>query len=490
MKTVSLVPYGYDYQTIQDMRRVFEGIGFKESYSPDTMHDFANAAAARAIGEEPEFKETEDEYFQKLSKFLKAVDFSKYSGNSPLGKAASLYVAMHNAGMLAKGTKKKHQPKPKEENEEENEDENQTNSQPSPKNEGEKEESQDQEQQSGDGDPEEGEGEPEFDFDQDPNAINSDESMDGMVESFLPEGDGDGDDQDGKSGKQEGKKPPTSDKDERADPEALAQSIHDAVIKQREFAGSAAAMYTRTDGIIPEMALGSKLSDDQKKLIAKLTIVKSRRQIQNHRHFTALRMNKMTKYSQVAQQADMSKIILPDYDLRFIQKRLRVGVKEPHGKQCAIYLVDASGSMRQGDKIEWVRSILLDRYDQVLTGQAELYIVPYEGKPFWDQAIYVSSKADVRKHLNWMPAFNLGWTQIQDVIEETCTYVQKGMVGKFKIKGERPEIVVVCDGDDHCDPEFKPSIRTHAFILGQKNKGLKTMCENCGGSYEEFYIRS
>lgn len=491
MKTVSNVPQGYDYQTLEDMRRVFQGIGFKAPYSPDTMHDFANVAASRAVGEEPTFKETEDEYFQKLSKFLMAVDFSKYSGNSPLGRAASLYVAMHNAGMLAKGTSKKHKPKEEKKEGEDEDKDNQNDSKPCDEK-GEKQEGEDKEPGDGEG---EGESEdPEFDFNQDPNAVDSEQSMDGMVSDFLPESDGDDesdDDPDGeeKPSKKEGKKPPKDKRsNQRADPEALAQSVHDVVIKQREFAGSAAALYTRTDGIIPEMDV-NKLDSKQKDLIAKLTIVKDRRQIQNHRHFTALKMQKMTKHDQVANQADMSRMALPDYDLQFILKNLRVGVKEPHGKQCAVYLVDSSGSMRSGEKIEWVRSILLDRYDQVLTGQAELYVVPYEGEPFWDQAIHIANKADVRKHINWMPAFNLGWTQIQNVVEKTCQSIQKGMVGKFKIKGERPEIVVVCDGDDHCDKSFKPAIRTHAFILGQKNAGLKSMCDNSGGSYEEFYVR-
>lgn len=433
----------YQEPDIRDIRRIFYNIGYDEKYNPELVQDLAVTAAARMIGIVPQFQPEGDPYLEKLKDFLFALDFTKFSGQSPIAKAASVLQFLHNSRQLQGQGGEAYQKNTEGE---------------------------------GEG---EGKGEGKLNYKDDSNAVDSSESSQGMIRDFLPE--------EIRTEKANGEERQMgaagADKEPPGDPTAKAKAANEAVSEIRKFAATSAMEYANLNGVPPEVAAGL-ISKETKAMINKISLLKQRTQIRTSKPLTNKTVLKMRNYGELPAMASVVEMIKPTFGMKLATKQLGIVAPVEHAKQSVVFLIDISGSMSYKEKTDWVRALLLDRYDQVMARTAELFIVPFEGDAYVNQTLFIGNARDVRKNLKWFPEFNGGGTDIQKAVGQVSEQIISGRVGKYVIRGERPQIVVINDGQDYVREDYKPKVVTHGFILGQHNPGMKAMCENSGGSYE------
>lgn len=213
---------------------------------------------------------------------------------------------------------------------------------------------------------------------------------------------------------------------------------------------------------------------DKKKERNNNSNTKEKRQMENH--------NQITKINKASMAMDT-------FDDKFVKKELSVKekVKPKEKKQILYMLLDDSGSMCCLVKQTYVRAVLLNRLESVVQGKSELVF-----------ANYVSSRYNI-KHVNDEKTSQEiyreislrrpggGGTYIGSVLQETIDEIHD------KKDYHDPEIMIVCDGDDHVDAsslDYK-GVRINVVILGTTNDGLKKVAEQSGGffTYEKLYNR-
>jgi uncharacterized protein with von Willebrand factor type A (vWA) domain len=238
----------------------------------------------------------------------------------------------------------------------------------------------------------------------------------------------------------------------------------------------------------PEVALAS-LGDKQRDLLAKMAILGDRGKIKARRTSATQTVEQMSEYSQIARISNMTAIGMPTFGYKFATKQLIVKNPKQSGKQLLFFLIDASGSMRDEQKQQWVKALLLNRCDAVCKNEGELYIAFYLHDVDLDKCIKLSTKTEVKEFLKnfWTFGMHSGSTDIERSVKNVCQAIEEGKLGKHKLaSANNPQIVVINDGEDRVNANYKPSVMTNCFILGQDNSGMKSMVENCGGHYERF----
>ena len=196
----------------------------------------------------------------------------------------------------------------------------------------------------------------------------------------------------------------------------------------------------------------------------------------------------MNEFGQVGRLSNMSQIGMPTFNVKLAQKALQVRDVEQAAKQILIFLIDISGSMSCYDKISWIKALMHNRLTAVKAGDAELFVVPFEMKAFLDKvtAVRTAEEAIRLGGLGWYPEICGGDTDVEEAVRQVCNSIDRGNIGGHALNGVKPEIVVINDGQDDVDPSFCPKYKTHGFILGRDNDGMKGMIKNCGGLYERF----
>ena len=202
------------------------------------------------------------------------------------------------------------------------------------------------------------------------------------------------------------------------------------------------------------------------------------------------RRAKMTSYGDIT-KASLSSMAMPDFEEKFISKRLMVNerVSSVSKKQILVFLIDDSGSMNAMTKKSWVKALLMNRVDAVLKGQAVLYINKFVSTyrtSFWMKVSNAAEVEDVLKNFRSYFTFGGGSTNIEGSLRKCIDEIKTGKLGKHNLEGERPQICVMNDGQDEIDTKYKPEIITHGFILGSNCNDMKKMCENSGGIYRSY----
>jgi len=239
--------------------------------------------------------------------------------------------------------------------------------------------------------------------------------------------------------------------------------------------------------------LSQLLTPENRKLIAKLAILKDRGKIRAKRSPFTQELNAMTEYSQINKMISMSEVLLPTFQYKMAMKQLTVKRPIESAKQSLILTIDRSGSMDSYGKQDWVKAIILNRLDAVARNEAELYICWFERTVESGDypGIYkITNKKEVKKALAdniLFPRPCGGTTYVCNVVREIEQMIEKRQFGPHKFdEVVNPQIVIMNDGEDHIDPAFVPKYPTHAFILGTTNNALKKMCESSKGTYERF----
>ena len=182
--------------------------------------------------------------------------------------------------------------------------------------------------------------------------------------------------------------------------------------------------------------------------------------------------------------------MLPNFRQKFLTKDLivRTPVKNSERKQKIIILVDASGSMDENEKQQWVSAILVDRFRYVCKGEAEIFIssfVAYPDELYFRHIRNEEDVADFWKHYNHGP--NGGGTDMGRIVDYISNQIDKGKLCNLKIdlREERPEILIINDGQDSVGRE-KFNYKVNALSLMMRSKKLTKLCNASGG--KQIYV--
>jgi len=198
--------------------------------------------------------------------------------------------------------------------------------------------------------------------------------------------------------------------------------------------------------------------------------------------------SKEKKHMAITSMSDLSKVnkskfAMPDFKSKLAKKEVFANkkVSPVNKKQMFTMLLDDSGSMSSKIKQSYVRAILLNRLEPVIKGHASLVFHFYESERYDKRVVNTAKecKALFDEICKRIPGG--GGTHIGKVLQETVNE-------SYDVPGyHNPEIMIVCDGDDHVDPDkidFK-GVKINVVALGRSNDGLKEVALKSGGFYTE-----
>lgn len=193
-------------------------------------------------------------------------------------------------------------------------------------------------------------------------------------------------------------------------------------------------------------------------------------------------MRSLTEISKMAQVEWVNKSTYLLYRMVSGIAQVRERVRPIERKQLLFILVDCSGSMDNGKRIQKALGILLNRLKAVVSGDAEIIF------SFFDSSLYTIEEAKTKEAAVQLlkkiskANFGGGGTDICG-----CIKTAHNIINEIMEKGEhhRPEIVVVTDGNDDVNLEAAAFIATstkiHSFIVECRNEKLTDFCIATGG---------
>jgi hypothetical protein len=197
----------------------------------------------------------------------------------------------------------------------------------------------------------------------------------------------------------------------------------------------------------------------------------------------------MRDYAQFS-NIELYQKILPNFKAKLLTKSLSVNVPVDRKEQTQkiIILLDFSGSMAETEKQIWVNAILIDRLRYVMRGEAEVFFSYFVSDPEKLKFFHLKDKQDVTRFWSWFSNDpNGGMTNIGDMVEKVSKCIEAKHLHNLKIdlSQEKPEILIINDGQDHVrQDEF--IYKTNAVALMQQNEKLKNLCIASGGKMVEI----
>lgn len=242
---------------------------------------------------------------------------------------------------------------------------------------------------------------------------------------------------------------------------------------------------------IPEIAI-SHITAEQLSMVERLAIVESRGRIRAARELPKRYVQPMAEYSQVTQISNMSSMVMPYFDYKFATKQLFVSRREQATMQCLVFLIDLSWSMKEDPRRQsWVQALMTNRCQAVLDKKAQLYVIGYREEPFLNETQAILTRQDVEyqaKYKFLTPFENKrANTRVSNVLTKVYAGITDGKLGRHNLRGTRPQVVVLCDGEDALNPTMEMKFPTHFFMLGpMDNDGMRRFAAKGGGTYERF----
>ncbi len=158
---------------------------------------------------------------------------------------------------------------------------------------------------------------------------------------------------------------------------------------------------------------------------------------------------------------------------RAVEKQVqrREYVKYEEQKQLIYILVDSSGSMDSGGRIQKAAGVVYNRLKAVLKDEAEIYIRFFDSSPKELQKATTAAEArQVLKGIKNKGAYSGGGTNFKAAID---TAVQD--IHKDKNRFHACDIVMVTDGEDQVRDINLKGLDLHVFSVGATNHGLKSL---------------
>jgi hypothetical protein len=192
----------------------------------------------------------------------------------------------------------------------------------------------------------------------------------------------------------------------------------------------------------------------------------------------------MRDYSQMA-QIDLYQKLFPNFQAKLLTKDLvvTVPVERKEQKQKIIIILDFSGSMRTEFKQDWVNAIMIDRLKYVLKGEAEVFFSYFVEDPNQMHFQHIHDRESVYRF--WGSFSNHpdgGMTEVGHMVERISSEIsqRKLMNLDIDLSEEKPEILVINDGQDDIDTDAFP-YKVNAICLDETNPELRELCIATGG---------
>ena len=189
---------------------------------------------------------------------------------------------------------------------------------------------------------------------------------------------------------------------------------------------------------------------------------------------------------------ELGKIPAIEYALPETYRLFRVATKATQvrervsrmGKKQLIYMIiDCSYSMR-GSAMHKAGGVLLNRLKSVVEGDAEIYFRFFDTELFTEYKAREPNQAKALITKFRKETFNGDGTNIVKCVRKAMSRIEDIMEsGELS---ERPELVVVTDGQDYTkdlkESEFKKNnLRLHTFIVESTNRHLAQLARDTGG---------
>ena len=192
----------------------------------------------------------------------------------------------------------------------------------------------------------------------------------------------------------------------------------------------------------------------------------------------------MRDYSQLA-QVDLYQKLFPTFPIKLLTKDLivNVPVTRKEQKQKIIIILDFSGSMNVSFKQDWVNAIMIERLKYVLKGEAEVFFSYFVMDTEQLHFQHIHDRDTVYKF--WHTFSNDpdgGTTRVGSMVLHIAKEISQKRLCNLDIdlSEEKPEILVINDGDDSIDAKDFP-YKVNAICLGENNRQLKELCVQSGG---------
>lgn len=192
----------------------------------------------------------------------------------------------------------------------------------------------------------------------------------------------------------------------------------------------------------------------------------------------------MRDYAQFS-QIELYQKMFPNFRTKFLTKDLTVNVPvdRKEQKQKIIILLDFSGSMHEESKQIWVNAILIDRLKYVMKEEAEVFFSYFVHDPKKLEFHHLKNRQDVMNFWTWFSNDpNGGTTDIGAMVTSVANDIAKCKLGNLSVdlSVEKPEILVINDGQDRVDYDYLP-YKVNAISLMDFSDELKTLCIKTGG---------
>lgn len=235
----------------------------------------------------------------------------------------------------------------------------------------------------------------------------------------------------------------------------------------------------------PEQAAISLTREDME-ILRNLSIVKAEGKMRSKKPLRNSTGSRMQSFNEVTKLVNKTNYAKPDFSYKLMHKELNVKKHVRYGSQALLLLIDDSGSMSTRPKQQWVKTMLVHHLIEVKRKNAILYIIPYETRLKKGMVVKKVNEKTLDEVYQWL-SFNGGTTDIENCIKQAQDGVINKQVINLKIEGERPQVAILLDGEDHVS-FFKPKFPTHAIVLGNTNPGLEEVIKKSNGVYKEFKI--
>lgn len=158
--------------------------------------------------------------------------------------------------------------------------------------------------------------------------------------------------------------------------------------------------------------------------------------------------------------------------------------KIPH-KRSVFLLYDFSGSMSDHRKQGMLTAVMMKLVESLHEGNIETLIVA----PFIEtigKVTVIKSKADGIKYIKELKSPTGMDTDVYGCVISAQSMLIGNKIPGYKVGKDRPEVLIVNDGQDRIrrgDPFKYP---THAICLDAENSALEKLCKGSGGTYNNL----
>ncbi len=215
--------------------------------------------------------------------------------------------------------------------------------------------------------------------------------------------------------------------------------------------------------------------------------IEGERTIQKDSHGLEIRSRQMESINELPKIAKSHWAFFMDHPELFWSKAfnleypVREHISRQSQKQLLYLLIDSSGSMSSGNRIQLALAVLLNRLKGVINGEALLQFRFFDTEVFTEYAVNTTSEAEKAIQMLQKNNFSGGGTNITHAIRMGVDSILKKQLTNG---GINPHMAIVSDGCDSVSLSLADlkGVTLHAFLIGDRNNVLEQLAKASGGT--------